>query len=178
MNFRRAEKTDLDKVSGLYLEMIEYLDNNINYPGWYKNFYPIKQTAEEAEKKRQLFILENNEKIIATCILKSEQDKGYEKGNWKYNVSWNQTIEIHTLFVKVSELGKGYSKILLNKIEDFALSKEISILRLDVYEKNIPAKALYEKQGFVFVGNTSLGLEEYGLKNFLLYEKKINKKES
>ncbi|XAM46318.1 hypothetical protein TPDSL_28260 [Terrisporobacter petrolearius] len=47
----------------------------------------------------------------------------------------------------------------------------IKELRLDVYEKNLPAIKLYEKFGFKYIDTVDLGLENYGLKWFRLYEK-------
>ena len=47
----------------------------------------------------------------------------------------------------------------------------VKALRLDVYEKNLPAIRLYEACGFEFVAAVSMGLEHYGLDRFFLYEK-------
>ncbi len=47
-------------------------------------------------------------------------------------------------------------------------------LRLDVYENNYPAINLYEKFNFKYIDTVDLGLEEYGLKWFKLYEKLLN----
>jgi RimJ/RimL family protein N-acetyltransferase len=42
---------------------------------------------------------------------------------------------------------------------------------LDVYEGNIPAISLYEKYGFKYIDTVDLGLGNYGLDWFRLYEK-------
>ncbi len=49
--------------------------------------------------------------------------------------------------------------------------KQAKSIRLDVYEGNIPAIRLYEKCGFEYVNTVDLGLGNYGLKWFKLYEK-------
>jgi len=46
-------------------------------------------------------------------------------------------------------------------------------IRLDVYEKNIPAILLYEKCGFEYIDTVDLELGNYGLDWFKLYEKVI-----
>ena len=56
---------------------------------------------------------------------------------------------------------------------EFAKNSGIKTIRLDVYEKNIPAIKLYEKNGFIYTGTVDLGLGNYGLKWFRLYEKII-----
>lgn len=47
----------------------------------------------------------------------------------------------------------------------------IKVLRLDVYEKNLPPIKLYEKFGFKYIDTVVLGLENYRLKWFRLHEK-------
>lgn len=54
---------------------------------------------------------------------------------------------------------------------DKAAEDGVESLRLDVYSENMPAIRLYEKNGFEYVGTVDLGLGEYGLKWFRLYEK-------
>ena len=44
-------------------------------------------------------------------------------------------------------------------------------IRLDVYEQNTPAIRLYEKNGFQYITTVDLGLGDYGLHKFHLYEK-------
>ncbi len=59
---------------------------------------------------------------------------------------------------------------LLDFALQYAKSAGIKSIRLDVYEKNAPAIALYEKKGYTYVGTADLGLSEYGLERFRLYE--------
>ena len=51
------------------------------------------------------------------------------------------------------------------------LAQGAKAIRLDVYEKNLPAIKLYESAGFRYIDTVSLGLEDIGLDRFLLYEK-------
>lgn len=46
---------------------------------------------------------------------------------------------------------------------ELAQSSGIKSVRLDVYEKNLPAISLYEKCGFEYVDTVDLGLGQYGL---------------
>ena len=70
-------------------------------------------------------------------------------------------------------MGKGIGNALLDYSIEFAKNSGIKTIRLDVYEKNIPAIKLYEKNGFIYTGTVDLGLGNYGLKWFRLYEKII-----
>ena len=60
---------------------------------------------------------------------------------------------------------------------DFSIEHSIKLgaksIRLDVYEGNIPAIKLYEKCGFKYIDTVDLGLGNYGLNWFRLYEKML-----
>ncbi|MGL4736073.1 MAG: GNAT family N-acetyltransferase, partial [Cellulosilyticaceae bacterium] len=65
----------------------------------------------------------------------------------------------------------GIGQHMLAFAEDYGRAEQVSALRLDVYEKNIPAICLYERAGYRYIDTVSLGLEAYGLNGFRLYEK-------
>lgn len=48
-------------------------------------------------------------------------------------------------------------------------------LRLYVWEGNGPAVRAYEKSGFVRLGREDIGLGEFGLDGFYLYEKRLDR---
>ncbi len=60
---------------------------------------------------------------------------------------------------------------------DFSTQHSIKLqaksIRLDVYEGNMPAIRLYEKCGFKYIDTVDLGLGNYGLNWFRLYEKSL-----
>ena len=62
---------------------------------------------------------------------------------------------------------------MLEFAESFGRQQKMESLRLDVYSKNYPAIHLYENNNFEYIDTVDLGLEEYGLKWFRLYEKLI-----
>ncbi len=54
---------------------------------------------------------------------------------------------------------------------EHSIKSQVKSIRLDVYEGNIPAIKLYEKCGFKYIDTVDLGLGNYGLNWFRLYEK-------
>ncbi|UEL49831.1 GNAT family N-acetyltransferase [Terrisporobacter hibernicus] len=80
-------------------------------------------------------------------------------------------MEIYTFAIHPDYWCQGVGKELLKFAEKQANKMNIKVLRLDVYEKNLPAIKLYEKFGFKYIDTVDLGLENYGLKWFRLYEK-------
>lgn len=64
-------------------------------------------------------------------------------------------------------------KIAIDFSVECAIKSNVRSIRLDVSEGNIPAIKLYEKCGFKYIDTVDLGLGNYGLDWFKLYEKLI-----
>lgn len=62
---------------------------------------------------------------------------------------------------------------MLRFAEDTARKADMKAIRLDVVANNIPAIRLYEKLGFMCVGDFDLEYGKYGLDLFKLYEKSL-----
>ena len=75
---------------------------------------------------------------------------------------------MHPSFLKI-----GVGRVLMDFSFELAQKSSMKSIRLDVYEKNIPAILLYEKCGFEYIDTVDLELGNYGLDWFKLYEKVI-----
>lgn len=62
------------------------------------------------------------------------------------------TVELNNIVVKKDSRGKGYSKVLLEKLIEISKKTTREIFTLEVSEKNIIAIKLYKKYGFEKVG--------------------------
>ena len=67
----------------------------------------------------------------------------------------------------------GVGKSLMEFADEYSIKAQVKSIRLDVYEGNIPAIKLYEKCNFKYIDTVDLGLGNYGLDWFKLYEKLI-----
>ena len=67
----------------------------------------------------------------------------------------------------------GVGRALMDYSFEQAQQSGIKSIRLDVYENNLPAIYLYEKCGFEYIDTVDLGLGNYGLNWFKLYEKVV-----
>lgn len=67
----------------------------------------------------------------------------------------------------------GIGRALMDYSFELVQQSGVKSIRLDVYEKNLPAISLYEKCGFEYIDTVDLGLGNYGLDWFKLYEKVI-----
>lgn len=165
--------TDIDELEKLYNELNDYLAATINYPGWIKGIYPIREDAVAGVNDNMLYVARTDGRIAGSVILNHQPEKAYENVRWKMELDYSCIFVIHTFAVHPSFLKKGVGHALMDYSLELAQRSEINSVRLDVYEKNLPAISLYEKCGFEYVDTVDLGLGQYGLDWFRLYEKII-----
>jgi GNAT superfamily N-acetyltransferase len=169
----KAKLTDLNELENLYNMVNDYLESNINYPGWKKGVYPIRQHALEGINSNSLFVARVEGKIVGTIILNHKAEKAYHNVRWSFESDYSDVFVVHTFLIHPEFLNRGIGKQLLNYAEEYGKNLKIKALRLDVYENNMPAIKLYKNCGFNYIGTVDLGLGEYGLNWFELYEKLI-----
>ena len=166
-----GNEKDIDELEKLYDDLNDYLAAGINYPGWLKGIYPIREDAIKGLDGGYLYVARYNGKIVGSIILSHEPESAYNQANWEIEADYSDIVVIHTFAVHPKFMKNGIGQ----KLMEFATShsKEIKAkaIRLDVYEKNVPAIKLYEKHGYRYKDTVDLGYGEYGLDWFKLYEK-------
>ncbi len=161
---------DIDELERLYDELNDYLATTVNYPGWIKGIYPIREDAVVGVNDNSLFVARCDGQIAGSVILNHQPEKAYENVKWKIDVDYSHILVVRTFVVHPSFLQKGVGRTLMEYSLDVARSMGMESIRLDVYEKNLPAISLYEKCGFEYIDTVDLGLGHYGLNWFKLYE--------
>lgn len=171
INVELGKLTDIDELEQLYNDLNDYLEKNINYPGWKKDIYPIRKDAVNGISECNLYVAKYNGKIIGSIILSHKPEPAYYKVKWNLKLDYSDVLVIYTFVVHPDFLKCGVGKTLIEFAIKHSINLNIKSIRLDVYENNIPAIKLYEKLGFKYVGKVDLGLKNYGLDWFKLYEK-------
>jgi ribosomal protein S18 acetylase RimI-like enzyme len=171
ITFDLGTEDEIDELERLYRDLNDYLDKGINYPGWRKDAYPIRQNAIDGVKNGNLYVAKYNGKIIGTIILSNKPEPAYYKAKWEFESDYSDVIVIHTFAVHPKFLKCGVGKALIDFSIEHGLELNARSIRLDVSEGNMPAIRLYEKCGFKYVDTVDLGLVNYGLDWFKLYEK-------
>lgn len=169
-NIETGTLSDIDDLEKLYNDINDYLQIKINYAGWRKGIYPVRETAEAGIEEANLFILRVEGKIAGSIILNHKQEEAYNEVVWGIEADDNQVIVIHTLVVHPEFMKQGISKKLMSFAKDYAMQKAMKSIRLDVAIQNIPAISLYEKCEYNYIGTVDLGLPYEHLKWFNLYE--------
>lgn len=171
--FVQGTPDDIEDVSTLYDELNDYLASTTNYPGWRKGIYPTRQDAIDGVRDNTLFIAKADNSTVGSVILNHKPEKGYDSADWLITAAYDDIIIIHTLAVSPQYLHKGIGQALLDFTLSYAKENGMRSIRLDVYEHNTPAIKLYARNGFEYISTVDLGLGQYGLNRFLLYERLV-----
>lgn len=166
-----GKATDIDELEELYNDINDYLERNINYPGWKKDIYPVREDAIIGVRNGNLYVAKHNGEIIGSIILNHEPEPAYSKAQWEFESDYSEVFVIHTFVVHPKFLKCGVGRSLIDFSIEHSIKTKIKSIRLDVYEGNIPAIRLYERYGFKYIDTVDLGLGDYGLDWFRLYEK-------
>jgi len=169
--FEKGTEFDIDQLAQLYDNLNDFLASSINYPGWIKGVYPIRENAINGVANGNLYVAKNAGKIVGSIILSHEPESAYSKAKWKIEADYSNIYVIYTFVVHPAYLKNGIGMKLMNFATQHCTNKHAKSIRLDVYEKNMPAIRLYEKCGFEYIDTVDLGLGKYGLNHFKLYEK-------
>lgn len=162
---------DIDELEQLYNDLNDHLAKGTNYPGWLKGIYPIRQNAIDGISKSNLYVARIDGQIVGSIILNHNPEPAYDNAKWALDYDYSEVFVIHTFAVHPSFFKCGVGRALMDFSIQHSIKSKIKSIRLDVYEKNIPAIKLYEKCGFNYVDKVDLGLSFRGLDWFKLYEK-------
>lgn len=166
-----GQVSDIDELENLYNDLNDYMAAGVNYPGWRKGIYPIRQNAMDGVNNGNLYVAKHNGTIIGSIILNHEPESAYYNVKWGFEYDYSEVFVIHTFVVHPKFMKCGVGKALMDFADEQSIRSNIKSIRLDVYEGNTPAIKLYEKCGFKYMDTVDLGLRKYGLDWFKLYEK-------
>ena len=142
---RKAIFSDLPYVFNIIKNCTNHMIDNKIFQ-WNEN-YPSKEIFYNDIKNKNLYIIENNKKIIG-CVMRSEnQSKVYKKVRW---IAENKkSLYVHRLAVDPKYQGKGYGIKLMDFIEGNALKNNYISIRLDTFSKNKRNVRFYKKRGYI-----------------------------
>ena len=149
---RKAEQRDLDAVDRLYQEIHDAEEAGLITTGWIRGIYPTRASAEAALERDDLFVLEEDGRVLGSGIINRVQVDVYEGAPWKYPAPEEQVCVLHTLVIAPSARGKGYGRTFVRFYETYAREQGCPELRMDTNERNLAARAVYRKFGYQEIG--------------------------
>lgn len=149
-----ASAKDAKQVGNLYDAVNLYFEKHGNfcYPNWQKGKYPILEDAERAMEEQTLYVLKSEDEIAGALIIDHSQHPEYKKIPWTLQVPDEDVMALHTLVVGPKFRGRGFGEMLVRFGICFCKDSGAKTIRIDTHYKNVPARRLYEKCGFISVG--------------------------
>lgn len=149
MLIRKASHQDVSDVERLYNEVHTAEENGDVFVGWDRKIYPTKATAEMAVIRSDLFVQEDEGVIVGTAVINQIQDPSYEGAGWSVDAPEDEVMVLHTLVISPTAGRRGYGRAFVDFYEKYALKNGCRYLRMDTNERNVNARALYKKLGYV-----------------------------
>ena len=85
---------DIDELEKLYNELNDYLAATINYPGWIKGIYPIREDAVAGVNDNMLYVARTDGRIAGSVILNHQPEKAYENVRWKMELDYSCILSL------------------------------------------------------------------------------------
>lgn len=148
MLIRKATHQDVNDVERLYNEIHTAEENGDVSVGWDRKVYPTKETAEMALIRGDLWVQEDEGAVVGTAVINQVQDPSYEGAGWSVDAPEDEVMVLHTLVISTSAGRKGYGRAFVDFYEKYALNNGCRYLRMDTNERNVNARALYQKLGY------------------------------
>lgn len=148
MTIRKAQEKDLQAVADIYEKIHAAEEKGLVTIGWIRGIYPTAETAQNALKRDDLFVAEENGDIIGAAIINKQQVDVYAGADWRYDAPEDEVMVLHTLVISPGVAGKGYGREFARFYEEYALANGCYYLRIDTNERNTRARAMYKKLGY------------------------------
>lgn len=155
MELIKCNKAYLDEVTALYHRTVAHLEKHINYPKW-SSAHPSDDGISAAVAAGEQYICVENGKALGAVVLNENPEGDYEAGDWSRDLQPGEFLVVHALAVDPLVARKGVGRFMVEQCIKMARQGGYKALRLDVVPGNDPARRLYEKRGFVYVGTKDL----------------------
>lgn len=167
---RKCGTADIKAAGEFYDRVVKWLDEHINYPKWVYRVYPSESYAGEMTKAGSQYLCTDGGKITGAFVLNADPMGDYGRVSWSEDLREGEYMIVHAMAVDPCLHGQGMASDMLRFCEEKAREDGYKALRLDVVPDNIPARRLFEKNGFVYAGDADLGRGYDEIPVFSLYE--------
>lgn len=128
------------------------------------------ETVRASTKAGTQFLCLDEDDIIGAFILNDDPDGNYQKGSWRQALPDGEYAVLHTLAIDPEHHRRGIGTEIIRFCVDRARSNGYRALRVDIVPGNLPARKLYEKNGFTYAGDVDLERGIEGIPVFSLFE--------
>lgn len=141
--------------------------------GWQRSIYPTEATAREALEKGELYVLEEDGRILASAKINQKQEEAYAEILWEHPAPEDRVMVLHTLTVSPDATCRGLGSRFVTFYEDLSRRAGCICLRMDTNEKNLTARRLYKKLGYREAGVVNCVFNDLPNVRLVCLEKKL-----
>lgn len=148
-HFRKAELSEIASIWRILQQAV--LRRKEEGSNQWQDGYPNPEIVQKDIEKGDGFVLLSGETIIGYSAVLINNEPAYEKieGNWLTN---DDFVVLHRVAISEKYLGKGFAKMILGYIEDFARSNNIYSIKADTNFDNIAMLKIFENSGYSYCG--------------------------
>ncbi len=166
----KANEQDIVRVGQFYDEVVLWLSDHVNYPRWIYKVYPSEDSVRIMADAGCQYIYRDGESIPAAFALSTTPQGNYQKGNWSQVLEDGSYLVLHALAIDSKKQQRGIGTEIIQFCIAKARTEKYKAIRVDIVPTNYPARRLFEKNGFVYVGDVDLELNVGDIPVFSLYE--------
>ncbi len=171
---RLAKPEDIAAVAEIYDEIHAQEARGSMTIGWIPSVYPTEVTAADALRRGDLYVYEEEGKILASAVINQMQVDVYADGSWYYPADDREILVLHTLTVSPGAGKKGIGKQFVSFYEQCASDSGCTVLRMDTNARNLVARGFYRKLGYREAGIVPCTFNGIPDVDLVLLEKKLD----
>ncbi len=152
---RKAQESDLAALAAIYDRILTAEEQGKTHTGWVRGVYPTEQTAREALRSGELFVMEQDGTVAAGARINRTQVPEYAQASWKMQAPDDRVMVLHMLTVDPLFAGQGIGTAFVKFYEDYAKEQNCPYLRMDTNVTNAAARRLYKALGYEEAGVVS-----------------------
>lgn len=149
---RTARTDDIQAIADTYTALLTYEKEHGGSSNWELDVYPTIKVPASKVPMGEMFVLEEDGSICASMVLNHDQAEDYKAIPWSSAAEESQVLVIHTLCIPPDKAGRGYGGEMVRFAKEYAKASGCTVVRIDTYAYNEPAKSLYQKNGFRIAG--------------------------
>jgi len=146
---RKATPKDLPEIKRLTEACAKTLQAQ-NIFQWNKN-YPSREKLAKDIQKKELYLWEEDRKIVSIIVLTSNMSDVYKDIEWLSDNENN--LYVHRLATHPDYWGKSYARKMMYFAEETAKKNNYSSIRLDTFSQNKRNQRFYEARNYKRIGD-------------------------
>ena len=154
---------------------VEALPDRIGDFWLHKKIIPtcFGEAARQVLAEGTLYVGEDDGFLWGVVNLNGIQLPEYDDIPWEIAAEREQVGVIHTMCIHPAASGRGRARRMVTFCEEESRRLGKTVIRLDTWEGNVPANAMYPKLGYTFAGATEFFFQGFIHEILNCYEKKL-----